>query len=110
MGSIVLYMSMSEDGFVTGPNVRPDNAMGDGGMRLHEWVFPKAEPGDMAATGASLKGVSDSAFCRRTALYDIALCHLAVVVPIAGSSSKTSRRIPFCGRLAAALRSPSLLP
>jgi dihydrofolate reductase len=62
MGSTVLYMSMSVDGFVTGPNVRPDNAMGDGGMRLHEWVFPKAEPGDMAATGASLTGVNKQVF------------------------------------------------
>lgn len=62
MGSIVLYMSISADGFVTGPNVRPDNAMGDGGMRLHEWVFPKAEPGDMASTGASLRGVNKRVF------------------------------------------------
>ena len=54
MGSSVLYMSMSADGFITGPNVRPDNAMGDGGLRLHEWVFPKTEMGDIAGTGAVL--------------------------------------------------------
>ncbi len=62
MGSTVLYMSMSADGFITGPNVRSDNAMGDGGMRLHEWVFPTVEPGDIAATGASLKGVNKQIF------------------------------------------------
>ena len=62
MGSTVLYMSMSADGFVTGPNVRSDNAMGDGGQRLHEWVFPKAEPGDMAATGANLSGANKQVF------------------------------------------------
>lgn len=62
MGSTVLYMSMSADGFVTGPNVRPDNAMGDGGLRLHEWVFPAVEPGDRVATGASLKGVNKQVF------------------------------------------------
>jgi dihydrofolate reductase len=62
MGSTVLYMSISADGFVTGPNVRPDNAMGDGGMRLHEWIFPKAEPGDMATTGANLTGANKEVF------------------------------------------------
>ncbi|GAB2821978.1 dihydrofolate reductase family protein [Actinoallomurus bryophytorum] len=38
MSSTVLYMSMSLDGFVAGPNERPDNGLGDGGERLHEWV------------------------------------------------------------------------
>jgi dihydrofolate reductase len=40
MSSTVLYMSMSLDGFITGPDVRPDNGLGDGGARLHEWVVP----------------------------------------------------------------------
>ena len=39
MGATVLYMSMSLDGFIAGPNVRPDNGLGDGGERLHEWVL-----------------------------------------------------------------------
>ena len=30
---------MSLDGFVTGPNEGPDNGLGDGGERLHEWIF-----------------------------------------------------------------------
>ena len=42
MSATVLYMSMSLDGFVTGPNVRPDNGLGDGGHRLHEWVLADA--------------------------------------------------------------------
>ena len=62
MGSSVLYMSMSADGFVTGPNVRPDNAMGDGGLRLHQWVFPNADPGDMAAATAGLTGINKQVF------------------------------------------------
>jgi dihydrofolate reductase len=37
MSSTVLYMSMSLDGFVAGPNEGPDNGLGDGGHRLHEW-------------------------------------------------------------------------
>lgn len=40
MSSTVLYMSMSLDGFIAGPNVGPDNGLGDGGERLHEWPFP----------------------------------------------------------------------
>jgi dihydrofolate reductase len=42
MSATVLYMSMSLDGFVAGPNERPDNGLGDGGDRLHEWVFAGA--------------------------------------------------------------------
>ena len=37
MSATVLDMSMSLDGFVAGPNERPDNGLGDGGHRLHEW-------------------------------------------------------------------------
>lgn len=57
-----LYMSMSLDGFITGPNERPDNALGDGGDRLHEWVFPDAEGGDFAAAVARLTGVNRQIF------------------------------------------------
>lgn len=40
MGDTVLYMSMSLDGYIAGPNETDDNGLGDGGDRLHEWVFP----------------------------------------------------------------------
>jgi dihydrofolate reductase len=55
VSSTVLYMSMSLDGFVTGPNVRPDNGLGDGGERLHEWAFPD---GDVDLTGSKLTGAN----------------------------------------------------
>ena len=58
MSSTVLYMSMSLDGFIAGPNEGPDNALGDGGDRLHEWVFPGAEGGDFEAAVARLRGVN----------------------------------------------------
>ena len=32
-------MSMSLDGFIAGPNERPDNGLGDGGERLHDWLM-----------------------------------------------------------------------
>lgn len=39
MGKVFADHSMSLDGFGTGPNVRMDNGMGDGGEALHEWMF-----------------------------------------------------------------------
>jgi dihydrofolate reductase len=42
MSATVLYMSMSLDGFIAGPNEGPDNGLGDGGNRLHEWIFAGA--------------------------------------------------------------------
>ena len=58
MGSSVLYMSISVDGFITGPNVRPDNGLGDEGQHLHDWAFGDAEGGDFDAAIAQLKGVN----------------------------------------------------
>ena len=39
LSATVLYMSMSLDGFIAGPNEGPGNGLGDGGHRLHEWVM-----------------------------------------------------------------------
>jgi dihydrofolate reductase len=39
VSSTVLYMSMSLDGFIAGPNEGPGNGLGDGGHRLHEWAM-----------------------------------------------------------------------
>ncbi len=48
MSATVLYMSMTLDGFIAGPNEGPGNGLGDGGTRLHEWVWPA---GDADRTG-----------------------------------------------------------
>lgn len=48
MSTTVLYMSMSVDGFIAGPNETRENGLGDGGSRLHEWVFGSEEPADRA--------------------------------------------------------------
>lgn len=42
MSATVLYMSISLDGFVAGPNERVDNGLGDGGERLHQWLMGRA--------------------------------------------------------------------
>jgi dihydrofolate reductase len=46
VSATVLYMSMSLDGFIAGPNESRDNGLGDGGHRLHEWALP-APAGDV---------------------------------------------------------------
>ena len=43
MSATVLYMSMSLDGFIAGPNEGPGNGLGDGGHRLHEWAMTGAD-------------------------------------------------------------------
>lgn len=32
-------LGMSLDGFIAGPNAGPDNALGDGGGRIHAWMY-----------------------------------------------------------------------
>jgi dihydrofolate reductase len=39
MSSITCHISVSLDGFVAGPNQSSEDPIGEGGMRLHEWVF-----------------------------------------------------------------------
>ena len=61
MSATVLYMSMSLDGFIAGPNEGPGNGLGDGGHRLHEWVFTGADP-DHEGVPARPPGVNGEVF------------------------------------------------
>jgi dihydrofolate reductase len=54
-------MSMSLDGFITGPNVSPENGLGDKGQRLHDWALAGA-PGDHKEAGAHLSGANRQVF------------------------------------------------
>ena len=71
MSKIVLYMSMSLDGFITGPEDGVDHPLGINGRRLHEWFNdggtdpashrPSSDPSaqvfdEMLATGAVITG------------------------------------------------------
>ena len=71
MGKLVLYMSMSLDGFIAGPGDTKDNPFGTEGSRLHEWLGdggedpggyrPGDEPGrtvfdELISTGAVITG------------------------------------------------------
>lgn len=57
MSATVLYMSMSLDGFVAGPNESVDNGLGDGGERLHEWIFA-GDPTEHGGLPARPQGVN----------------------------------------------------
>jgi dihydrofolate reductase len=60
MSATVLYMSMSLDGFIAGPNAGPDNGLGDGGERLHEWAIPGGGGvDDLEASGVNGKVVEE---------------------------------------------------
>lgn len=64
MGKVVLDATMSLDGFIAGPNVGVEQPMGEGGLRLHDWIFNTAtSPVDadrvrdaFASTGAVVLG------------------------------------------------------
>ena len=71
MSKVYAELSMSLDGFITGPNVRVGNGMGDDGDRLHDWMFDAKTPADekilaeaRAGTGAVIigKGMFDVGF------------------------------------------------
>ncbi len=71
MGKVYCEISMSLDGFITGPNVRAGNGLGDNGERLHDWMFDARTDADTrivderyATTGAIIlgKGMFDVGF------------------------------------------------
>ena len=39
MGKVLMEITISLDGYVTGPDVSPNEPMGRGGEALHEWMF-----------------------------------------------------------------------
>src|SRR5918996_3404824 len=56
MGKVVLDVTTSLDGFVAGPNDGPELPLGEGGERLHEWLYDLAswrEPHGLAGGEAN---------------------------------------------------------
>ncbi|MEV1120082.1 dihydrofolate reductase family protein [Actinosynnema sp. NPDC049800] len=59
MTKVVLNGSVSLDGYSAGPNVGEEHPMGEGGERLHEWMFAEGSDGDApfaATVGAVVLG------------------------------------------------------
>ena len=74
MTKVAASITISLDGYVAGPNDGPGRGLGDGGERLHYWVFggpwsydeePTGEP-----TGAD-KEYLDSVIARRGAIVGV---------------------------------------
>jgi len=68
MGKVRLDITVSLDGYVAGPNDGPDQGLGEGGERLHDWVYELAswrgphglEGGDTNASSEVLESMSDA--------------------------------------------------
>jgi dihydrofolate reductase len=62
MGKVLAQMSMSLDGFVTGPDPSQNNPLGTNGERLHDWIFANPDGENTQAialkktTGAAIIG------------------------------------------------------
>jgi dihydrofolate reductase len=57
MARVICDMSMSLDGYVTGPNDSRENPFGDGAGMLHDWIFDAATDEDRALLQEMLDGV-----------------------------------------------------
>ena len=60
MGIVFIDIGMSLDGFVAGPNGRPGNPLGDGGTRIHEWVYRLAAFREQLGLGGGETGQDDA--------------------------------------------------
>jgi len=57
MARVICDMSISLDGYVTGPNDSREHPFGDGAEGLHDWIFDAATDDDRAILQDTLDGV-----------------------------------------------------
>lgn len=74
MAQVVLSFSMSLDGYVAGPDVNVESAMGVGGERLHAWMF-EAPPGSVDARIAAAQREDAGAVVLGRRTFDVGLQH-----------------------------------
>lgn len=55
----VRSFSISMDGFGAGPNQSLENPLGEGGMKIHDWVFPTESFQKMHGAGGGERGVDN---------------------------------------------------
>jgi dihydrofolate reductase len=70
MSKVIVDITMSLDGFVTGPNDGPGNGLGDGGRVLHDWVFARRTDADTQFLLEPAEAIGAMILGRRT--FDIA--------------------------------------
>jgi dihydrofolate reductase len=68
MSKVISHLTISLDGFLAGPNQSLENPLGEGAMKLHEWLFATPEfqeshsdPGDPGASAGRGGGVDSEA-------------------------------------------------
>jgi dihydrofolate reductase len=114
---VVLYMSMSLDGFIAGPGDTKGNALGDEGHRLHKWLAqggddpssyrPSEEAGqtvfdEMMATGAVITGRRTGEFAdywdgdHHDGVPIFVLTHQAPAAPSAGDVRFVTEGVESC--------------
>ena len=59
MGTVFADFAVSLDGFIAGPNAKPGNPLGDGGTRLHEWVYVLASWREMSGLPGGDRNADD---------------------------------------------------
>ena len=69
MTTVVADISVSLDGFVTGPDAGPDNGLGTGGEALHTWALESDDPVDAEVLARSTERSGAVVMGRR--LFDI---------------------------------------
>ncbi|MCT2584987.1 dihydrofolate reductase family protein [Actinophytocola gossypii] len=89
MSRVLVFKSMSLDGYVAGPNVSADDPMGVGGERLHDWMFgdPVASTDEKVVADLRARAAA-SVVGRRT--FDLGLPHWKDV-PFPGPSFVVTR-------------------
>jgi dihydrofolate reductase len=66
MSKVICQQSISLDGYTAGPNQSLENPIGEGGMRLHEWMFETAAWNRMQGLSGGSEG-EDSAIVEELA-------------------------------------------
>lgn len=56
MSRVSFDISMSLDGFIAADNQRPDEPLGEGGQRLHDWAFASDDDRDRAVLTGGVEG------------------------------------------------------
>ncbi|MFI7616738.1 dihydrofolate reductase family protein [Nonomuraea terrae] len=66
MGKVFFDLAMSLDGYIAGPGARPGNPLGDGGERLHTWMYRTAAFMKLIGRGNGGETGPDDDLVRRT--------------------------------------------
>jgi dihydrofolate reductase len=66
MALVICDMSISLDGYVTGPNDSRENPFGDGAGMLHDWIFDAATDDDRALLQEMINGCGAIVMGRRS--------------------------------------------